>query len=678
MSTLHSSQHHRHRARAAAAATLLLATGLVACTGSGDGSGDEERRAAARAAAEEVVAGLAARDLADVPLTDGADPAAATAELVEVVDGMGDLEPAVTVDEVELLTDGEGGEGGGGSEASEGAPRATATLRWSWPLPSGAWTYTSRLALAGTGTDTGTGTGDWAASWSPDVVEPSLSPGEELELVELTPARGDVLGRGGTALVTERPVVRVGVDKTQVGRAGHARAARTVAQVVGVDPAAYADQVRAAGPRAFVEAIVLRQEDTTPRLVQRLRATPGAVTIGTTRPLAPSRAFAAALLGRVGEATAEVVEESGGRVRPGDLVGLSGLSGRYDEQLAGTPGVQVRAVVVDDDGAAGEPRVLHEADPVDGEPLRTTLDLELQTRAEQLLADVGPPSALVALRPSSGEVLVLADGPGSAGLPTASFGQYAPGSTAKVVTALALLRAGLGPDDTVTCAPQEVVDGRAFSNYDDYPAADLGRITLRQAIASSCNTALIAERRRVEPSQLTEAAAALGLGVDHDLGFPAYFGQVPPPASRTGAAAALIGQGQVLASPLAMAAVVASVQAGRAVLPQLLPDQRVDQVAPTTPLTEREAAQLRDLLRAVVTSGSGSALADVPGPPVLAKTGTAEHGEPDAAGELATHAWMVAAQGDLAVAAFVEDGASGSRTAGPLLEALLRAARDLR
>nr|WP_246283566.1 penicillin-binding transpeptidase domain-containing protein [Nocardioides perillae] len=643
---------------------------MAACTGGG--GGDEADRAAARAAAEQAVRGLAARDLAEVPLADGADPATATAALVEVVDGMGDLEPAVTLDEVEHLAGGQGGESGGSGEGSEGAPRATATLRWSWPLPSGAWTYTSRLAL------TGTGTGDWAAAWSPDVVEPSLRPGEELELVELAPARGDVLGRGGAALVTERPVVRVGVDKTQVGRAGLDRAARTVAQAVDVDPAAYVEQVRAAGPRAFVEAIVLRQEDTTPRLVRRLRATPGAVTIGTTRPLAPSRDFAAALLGRVGEATAEVVEESGGRVQPGDLVGLSGLAGRYDEQLAGTPGVQVRAVVVGDDGATGEPRVLHEADPVDGEPLRTTLDLELQTRAEQLLADVGPPSALVALRPSSGEVLVLADGPGSAGLPTASFGQYAPGSTAKVVTALALLRAGLGPDDTVTCAPQEVVDGRAFSNYDDYPAADLGRITLRRAIASSCNTALIAERRRVEPSRLTEAAAALGLGVDHDLGFPAYFGQVPPPASRTGAAAALIGQGQVLASPLAMAAVVASVQAGRAVLPQLLPDQRVDQVAPTTPLTEREAAQLRDLLRAVVTSGSGSALADAPGPPVLAKTGTAEHGEPDAAGELATHAWMVAAQGDLAVAAFVEDGASGSRTAGPLLEALLRAARDLR
>ena len=71
----------------------------------------------------------------------------------------------------------------------------------------------------------------------------------------------------------------------------------------------------------------------------------------------------------------------------------------------------------------------------------------------------------------------------------------------------------------------------------------------------------------------------------------------------------------------------------------------------------------------MVTSGSGRALADLPGPPVIAKTGTAEF-ERD--GRVLTHAWMIAARGDVAVAAFVEVGESGSSTAGPLLEAFLR------
>ena len=76
-------------------------------------------------------------------------------------------------------------------------------------------------------------------------------------------------------------------------------------------------------------------------------------------------------------------------------------------------------------------------------------------------------------------------------------------------------------------------------------------------------------------------------------------------------------------------------------------------------------------MRGVVTRGSGSFLASVPGPPVLAKTGTAEFG---AKAPLQTHAWMIAVHGDLAVAVFVDVGASGSGTAGPVLERFLRAA----
>ena len=133
----------------------------------------------------------------------------------------------------------------------------------------------------------------------------------------------------------------------------------------------------------------------------------------------------------------------------------------------------------------------------------------------------------------------------------------------------------------------------------------------------------------------------------------------------------MIGQGQVLASPMAMAAVAASVAAGRTVVPLLLPDQAPDGRRPAEPLTGARPPRCAALLRGVVTRGSGSGLADVPGPPVLAKTGTAEFGDAE---PLRTHAWMIAAQGDLAVAVFVEVGESGSGTAGPLLERFLRAA----
>src|SRR5699024_10290635 len=127
----------------------------------------------------------------------------------------------------------------------------------------------------------------------------------------------------------------------------------------------------------------------------------------------------------------------------------------------------------------------------------------------------------------------------------------------------------------------------------------------------------------------------------------------------TAHAAAMIGQGEVVASPLAMASVAASVSAGRTVSPVLVPEPATEPQSPAEPLTEDEAAQLRDLMGEAVAEGSAAFLADVPGEQVIDKTGTAEYGTGD---EPDTHAWMIAAQGDLAVAVFVESGESGSQT----------------
>jgi cell division protein FtsI/penicillin-binding protein 2 len=313
--------------------------------------------------------------------------------------------------------------------------------------------------------------------------------------------------------------------------------------------------------------------------------------------------------------------------------------------------------------------------PVAGRPLRVTLDERLQQVAERELAAVGPASALVALRPSTGQVLVAANGPGTNGYDLATYGQAAPGSTFKMVSSLALLRSGLTPGSVVPCTPSVTVDGKRFENYSDYPASAVGRISLRTAIANSCNTAVISQRGRLHPGDLAGAAATLGFGVDHEAGFPAYFGAVPTAGSSTEAAADMIGQGGVLASPMAMATVIGSVQAGKTVVPRLVEGvDGLDLAVPkqAAPLTGREDGQLKSLLRAVVTSGSGRGLLDLPGPPAIAKTGTAEF---ERHGRTLTHAWMVGAQGDLAVAVFVDVGSSGSGTAGPILEAFLRAAR---
>ena len=488
-------------------------------------------------------------------------------------------------------------------------------------------------------------------------------------LVETTikPERGKIFGAEDQPIVTPRPVLRVGLDKAGLRPGQAAGSASRLAQLLDIDTKDFLKQVRATGPKAFVQGIVYRKQEAPGGLLDSLTAIPGARAISDKLPLAPTKDFAAAILGTVGPATAELVKEGKGRIKPGDDVGLSGLQKRYDAQLSGTRGATVAAV-----NDKGDRRTLFTAEPTSGSSLHTTLDVDAQGAAEQALADVGPASALVAIRPSTGDLVAVASGSGSNGYNTATFGRYAPGSTFKVVSALALLRSGVTPQTRVSCPPTTVVDGKTFKNYSDYPSSGFGEISFADALANSCNTAFISQREELGPGSLAEAAAALGLGVDHDTGFPTFFGEVGKPGSETQAAASMIGQGVVLGSPMAMATVVASVLKGSAVLPRLLPDHETQQQEPPKPLTEAEARQLRTLMRGVVERGSGEVLADLPGPPVIAKTGTAEFGnEPP----LPTHAWMIAGQGDLAVAVFVEEGDSGSQTAGPVLEQFLRAMR---
>lgn len=549
--------------------------------------------------------------------------------------------------------------------------KATATLDWDVDVRGVHWKHTTELALARLGKD-------WRATWQPSVLESSLVGGESFSVTGVKATRGNIEGADDEALVKPRAVIRFGIDKSRApAGTDFAAAAKRLATLVDVSGDPFVKQVEKAGAKAFVQAVVLRRADVPDRLIGGADAIPGGRAISDKLPLAPTKDFAAALLGTVGPATEEIIKKSDGRLKIGDDAGLSGLQARYDELLGGTPGIALKIVAADaKPGETTNDREIFRARPVAGTALKTTLDEKLQAKAQQLLTSYGPASALVAIKPSTGEIVAAASGPGSDGYNTATFGQYAPGSTFKVVSSLALLRAGVKPTTVVDCPRTVTVNGKRFKNYDDYPGNRFGRITLRQAVANSCNTAFISERDKITGTALADAAAALGVGVDHDLGFPAYFGQVPDPASETEAAADLIGQGKVLASPMAMAAVAASVVHGSTVVPSLLrdtPGVEAATASPKKPLTKTEASQLKTLMRAVVEEGSGRFLGSLPGGPVIAKTGTAEYGTAKG-GKLPTHTWMIGAQGDLAVAVFVDTGESGSATAGPTLEAFLRSA----
>ncbi|WP_330059173.1 penicillin-binding transpeptidase domain-containing protein [Paenarthrobacter sp. Z7-10] len=580
------------------------AAGLVLFLLAASLSGCDDGKAGARQAAAELASGLSALQMNSVTFS-GGDAAAATSDLKVITKALQPIKPVVSVSAVDVHGD-----------------TATASLKVSWNLSAAPWTYATTAAMAKKD-------GTWSVAWTPQLLVPGLRDGEKLAETATVPRRADILGDGGKVLMTQLPVIRVGIDKTHVKAAAQAVSAKALAALVGLDPDAYASQVASAGASAFVEALVIRDDVSRSVTDSEISAIPGALGIKDSLPLAPTRSFARPVLGTVGPATAELIAKSGGKLQSGQMTGLSGLSQQYDQQLRGTPGVQITKVSADPaaaaDAAASASETLFEVSPKPGAALKTSLNMNLQKLAESILKDEMGPAAIVAIRPSTGGVLAAASSPGSNGYNTALMGQYAPGSTFKVATSLALLRHGETPDSIKKCTPTVTVDGKSFKNANSYPPEHLGQIPLREAFAHSCNTAFISSAAVASQSDLSSAAASLGLGVDPQLGAPAFFGSVPSSAGGTDHAASMIGQGKVLVSPLAIATVAASVAHGSRVSPRLvLPTVGVsegstDSGTPTDgstaaaaasaaaqdvpPLTKAETAALREMMRGVVTSG---------------------------------------------------------------------------
>lgn len=609
-----------------------------------DGSG-------VRPVADDVAAAWSSGTWDEVTFAAGAAPVPADvpAELARLTGGLATPPPAVEVTSVDL------------AGAADGT--ATAQLAVSYDLTAGhgapdgsvlAHASTLRLARTGEGDDAA-----WRPLWDPALVHPALADGATMVLDRTPPARADVLGRDGTPVVADTPVVQVGVQPSRTS--DPAATAAALGAALGVDAAALTTRIQQASPDAFVDVITLRRSDYD---AQRdvLQPLPGTVFRESTRPLAPTRGFARGLLGSVGEVTAETVEASRGRYVAGDLAGSSGLQARYDDRLAGRVGL----VVTVTGGTTAASQELFRVAPQDGESVRTSLETAVQLAADETLAGTTSQAALVAVDTATGDVLAVANSPVDGG-DIAVTGRFPPGSTFKVVTTLALLTDGLDPAETVACTPTYTVDGRSFSNFEDEAFGD---VPFSTDFAKSCNTAFASLSPRLSDDTLPTTAAQLGVGAPWATGVDAFAGDVPVAESAVDLAAASFGQGRTLVSPLAMAVAAASIGAGELRRPAVVLDPAPEAVdAPAGAADPAALATLAGLMREVVTSGTATVLAGVPGEPVHAKTGTAEHGTGD---PLPTHAWVIGFQGTLAFAVFVTDGASGGTVAAPLAADFLR------
>jgi cell division protein FtsI/penicillin-binding protein 2 len=590
-------------------------------------------RPSAAVAAAGLASTLERGQLATVPFANAeSGEAAATWAAIRV--GMREATPSVGVTRTEVHGD-----------------AATVSLAWSWRLPlEKHWAYRTSATLRYVH-------GAWRAVWSPGLVHPSLGPGSALELSVRQPLRAPILATGGQPIVEPRPVVNVGIEPKRVRNLK--RLVRRLHVLLGVREQPLLSAVRAAAPLSFVPVITLRRAQYE-ALRDKIYPLPGTVFTSGTLPLAPTHAFARSLLGTTGEATAEVVAGSHGRIRPGEIVGLSGLELAYDDRLGGRPGLVVRSV-----GRQGHATTLFETATRPGAPLRTTLEPRVQEAADAALAGVKQPSALVAIRISTGDLIAVSVGPDPGEYDIALQGQYPPGSTFKLATTLALLARGLQPMETVDCPALLTVDGKVFHNAEQEV---LGPAPFSQDFARSCNTAFASLAPRVPGPALPAAARALGIGIQPSLGVPAFGGSVPTPAGPVELAADAFGQGRVLVSPFAMAGAAAAIARGRWQAPRLVLDSARPAVGPLLPAGA--VATLRSLMREVVTSGTGTLLAVQPGPPVYGKTGTAEIG---AQTPPRTDAWFVGYQGDIAFAALVANthNGFGGTVAAPVVSRFL-------
>jgi cell division protein FtsI/penicillin-binding protein 2 len=338
-------------------------------------------------------------------------------------------------------------------------------------------------------------------------------------------------------------------------------------------------------------------------------------------------------------------------------------------QIAPADGAKVvtgQAVVLSGGGGPQDPEQLFVLTPPSAPQVTLTLDADLQQVAEEAVKQQsagGKPASLVAVQPSTGQILAMAYAPQD-GFNRAVGGGQAPGSTMKVITSAALLEAGVSPDTVVPCK-ETTYSPRAWHNDEpgDFPA-----YTLADDFSRSCNTGFVDKGlEKLQPGTLaTVARDQFGLGLQWHIGIPSRDATIPVPGSKDEAAAEYIGQGQIQVNSLLMASVAATVQSGTFRQPVLRED--VKRVSATGKLPADVARDLRAMMARTATQGTARAPMSGLSGQIGAKTGTAEAGSGQA-----TNSWFIAYRNDLAVAAEVEGGGHGNSAAGVAAAQVLKA-----
>ncbi|MEU1176687.1 penicillin-binding transpeptidase domain-containing protein [Streptomyces sp. NPDC005820] len=342
---------------------------------------------------------------------------------------------------------------------------------------------------------------------------------------------------------------------------------------------------------------------------------------------------------------------------------LDELRAKYGDKAGGTPGIELAIHHAAPDAA--DTPLLTLAEGKAGR-LPTTLSASVQAAAEKAVGKY-PESSVVAVKPSTGEVLAVANNRAD-GWNAAFLGKVAPGSTMKIASAATLIDNKItSANGPAPCPAEAVWQSQTFHNIKNMPPND--NATLSESFARSCNTAFVKFADEVKVDSLTEETKdRFGIGLDWKTGIPSFDGSVPA-SGGPDTAANLIGQGQVQMNPLNLASMTATAMTGAFRQPVIVP-QSLDgrELARARGLSASTVRQLRGMMNRTATSGTAAEVMAKLGGSIGAKTGSAE-----VDGQARSNSWFTGYRDDVAAAALVQDGGHGVDASGPLVAEILRA-----
>ncbi|HTP41243.1 MAG TPA: penicillin-binding protein 2 [Nitrospiria bacterium] len=430
--------------------------------------------------------------------------------------------------------------------------------------------------------------------------------------------------------------------------------------------------------------------------------------------------MASHLLGYVGEVTAEQLDAAkDDSLSPGAIIGQSGLESSYDHWLRGRDGMKR----VEVDALGHERRVVDAVEPVRGDDLYLTIDMELQRVAEEALGDRA--GAVVAVDPNSGDVLAMVSHPSvdpnllSGNMSTAEWtklvndsehpltnrviqGVYPPGSVFKIPVAAAALESHqIRPEDHLFCQGG-LQFGRRY--FHDWKAGGHGDIAMNDAIAQSCDVYFYRLGSEMGVDTIAKYATEFGLGQPTGIALSSErHGIVPSTDWKVKAMgepwypgetlSVAIGQGYVGVTPLQMADLIATVASGgRRYQPHLVKAMqdrdsgRLEAFPPTRLADAAVSAKTFRILRTALTAvvegehGTGGAarskLVSIAGKTGTAQVvGSANAGQVKAPTGFEDHAWFVAfapvESPEIAIAVLVEHGGHGGSAAAPVAKQMI-------